>query len=36
MFIFNVRKMHSMNETRDNENSKDILNFTEMMKPIHL
>lgn len=35
-FYFFVRKMHSMNEPWDNENSKDILNFTELMKPIHL
>ena len=36
IFIFLIWKMHSMNETWDNESAKDILNFTEIMKPIHL
>lgn len=36
LYYFHVRKMNSMNETRDNENSKDLLNFSELIKPIHL
>ncbi len=35
-FLFSINLIESAASTRSNEDAKDILNFTEIMKPIHL
>ncbi len=36
VFLFEVKAIATSNDIRDNENAKDILNYTEMMKPPHM